>query len=301
MKTATESSNLGAASSSEANTSTRPQQNQLRKNIRSHVLPRLLNAMTARRSKQSADSPTTTTRRLQRPQHPGNFDAQPGDNGTIDRLLSVEDFTTLVLENDESFSKKAITRLKSHNISDDDILLQLLAPTAVELGQRWDRNLCGLGQVTIAMTHLQKLLRWIRPQHARQTACRAHGGRIALAQVPGEQHSMGVLVLADILYQRGWYTEVDIDTVDWQFPELVQRESYDLIGLSLSSADHLEVAREAVKDLRKQSRNPAVTILVGGDIINREPQLVEEVGADATAACALSCAEFTQRYVPVCS
>jgi MerR family transcriptional regulator, light-induced transcriptional regulator len=54
-----------------------------------------------------------------------------------------------------------------------------------------------------------------------------------------------------------------------------------------------------VKTIRAVSSNPHIRIMLGGRVINEQPELVDECGADATAIDATSAVALADRMVPV--
>lgn len=208
------------------------------------------------------------------------------------------EFAATVLDKNENLALQCVFKLRSQGVSDEQILTQLLAPTAIALGVRWEEDLNDFADVTIGVCRLHRILRWLHPQHDRNLVRTAHGGRIALAPVPGEQHSFGLLLVGDMLFRNGWYTDVDIDADAWQLPATVANNWYELIGLSLSCETRIDLARSTIEELRRASCNPSVAILIGGKLLSERPELVDIVGADGTAADAETMVSLAAQYAP---
>ena len=66
--------------------------------------------------------------------------------------------------------------------------------------------------------------------------------------------------------------------------EAVRTKHFDVVGFSLSCEVFIDELKAAIKIARKHSKNRSVGIMVGGQLFNERPELVAEVGADATAA-----------------
>jgi methanogenic corrinoid protein MtbC1 len=66
--------------------------------------------------------------------------------------------------------------------------------------------------------------------------------------------------------------------------ELVRDDWFDVIGFSVGSSDRLAELTACIRDIRRVSRNARIGVMVGGPVFLAHPNLVAQVGADATAA-----------------
>jgi methanogenic corrinoid protein MtbC1 len=66
--------------------------------------------------------------------------------------------------------------------------------------------------------------------------------------------------------------------------DIAAKEWFGVVGFSLSSDLHLDSLRQTIARVRQVSLNPNVGIMVGGSAIARNPDWVEAIGADGTAA-----------------
>jgi methanogenic corrinoid protein MtbC1 len=74
----------------------------------------------------------------------------------------------------------------------------------------------------------------------------------------------------------------------------LRKQPYAIFGVSVSCRRYAESLRLAIQTARQESKNTSILILVGGDLVNQDPALVQAVGADGTAAdarCAVATAE----------
>ena len=79
--------------------------------------------------------------------------------------------------------------------------------------------------------------------------------------------------------------------------EILSRESFDVIGLTLSRDCPSAALRNIIKAMRSVSRNEHISILVGGHMINQNPAIVTEVGADGTGADARAALKVAEALV----
>jgi methanogenic corrinoid protein MtbC1 len=212
--------------------------------------------------------------------------------------IAPEDFANMVIADSEEPCKQALQQLRADGIDDKTILLELLAPTSAELGRRWEQDLADFADVTIGVCRLHQLLRLMHPQDMRTLDGSAHGGRVLLTTAPGEQHSFGLLMVGELLFRAGWYTDIDIDSVVDQIRQKVAKQWYELAGVSVSGETHIKTAKALIKDIRKHSCNPDIAIVAGGSLINAQPGIVSNLGADQAITADDDPALATARYQP---
>jgi MerR family transcriptional regulator, light-induced transcriptional regulator len=107
--------------------------------------------------------------------------------------------------------------------------------------------------------------------------------RALLVPMPGEQHSFGLIMVAEFFRRAGW----DVWDLHPSKPEdllaAVQKQPFALLGISLSCASRLSELPELIAAVRRRSRNASLGIMVGGQPFLEEPGQVASVGADCTA------------------
>jgi methanogenic corrinoid protein MtbC1 len=79
--------------------------------------------------------------------------------------------------------------------------------------------------------------------------------------------------------------------------EVLSRQPYDVVGLTLMRECPSSAIANLIKAMRNVSSNPHISILIGGNMINQNPGIVAEVGADGTGADARAALEVAQRLV----
>jgi methanogenic corrinoid protein MtbC1 len=101
--------------------------------------------------------------------------------------------------------------------------------------------------------------------------------------VPGEQHTLGVIIVAEFLLRDGWRVLVGAPWTESDLLAMVSSESFDVIGFSVGCENRLASLKREIRRLRTASRNPNVRIMVGGKVFVDQPDMVSRVGADAYA------------------
>jgi len=165
----------------------------------------------------------------------------------------------------------------------ESIYLDLLAPTARVLGDFWDNDVCDFVDVTMGLWRLQQVVHELGSRAPCPSARTRADRRVLFTVPPGDQHSFGLVMIEDFFRRAGWRTW---SAPDMALPDLcafVGRQWFELIGLTVSTAENLAVLPPMLRDLRRASQNPAVGIMLGGPVFAGRPELAIEAGADATA------------------
>ena len=100
--------------------------------------------------------------------------------------------------------------------------------------------------------------------------------------------------MAVFFRRAGWDVWGDAMASREDIEQTAREEWFDLLGLSIGSIVHEPDLASVILRVRKISRNPSLVVIVGGPIVNADPDLAGRVGADATACDApgaVRCAE----------
>ena len=192
----------------------------------------------------------------------------------------VQQFAKLVLSEDEDLAFATIDSLRAREVSVEKIYLDLLAPTARFLGELWEEDLCSFNDVTVGLGRLQRVLRELSPALGHSVEHPAQGRRVLLLPSPGEQHTFGLVMVAEFFRRAGWDVTGGAWAAGADAPELVGAEWFDVIGFSLGAEVHLPQLTACIASARRASRNQDIAILVGGPLFGVHPEFVDQVGAD---------------------
>lgn len=199
-------------------------------------------------------------------------DEQPG-------LSAVAQFAALVLRPDEGPAFAHIEDLVARGVSVEFILLELLAPTARHFGNLWESDVTDFANVTIAVSRLQRIMRRLGESFFNE-GNRGGGESILLTIIPGEQHSFGLSMVAEFFRRAGWNPCMGPFSSRQELTSLVHNQWFDVIGFSVSSNRRLDELKKDIHDIRHDSRNRNVGIMLGGPMVIAQPALVASVGAD---------------------
>jgi len=196
---------------------------------------------------------------------------------------SVEDFTEIILQNDHALAAAYIEARRAEGATLDQVFLDLLAPTARLLGEFWDQDRCDFTQVTIGLSMLQQMLRKYSPAVTVDGEVNAPLRQALVLPAPGEQHTFGISMVEEFMRSGGWSVEHHPAQSADELVKMVHDNWYALVGLSLSHEALYENLLNCIGDIRRQSRNGLIGVMVGGPFFLEHPDLIQSVGADATA------------------
>ncbi|GAB4197423.1 MAG: cobalamin-dependent protein [Roseiflexaceae bacterium] len=156
----------------------------------------------------------------------------------------------------------------------EDVLLHVVQPTMVELGERWHR-----GEINVASEHFAT--QFVRRKLAAMVNMfDGDGGRgkIIVACTPDEQHDLGALFVALFLVRKGWhviYLGPQVPVPD--LLESIHTTRPDLVCLSASMPETAIQVTEVAQAIHNSF--PQVHIGYGGRIFNTIPELRETIPA----------------------
>lgn len=216
-------------------------------------------------------------------------------NGQVS-LENVRAFAQLVLEPDENVAHACIDAMRTSGISVETIYTDLLAPVARYLGELWEDDLCDFTQVTVGLGRLQQVLRELSPafgQSSANTSC----NRVLLLPGPGEQHTFGLVMVAEFFRRAGW----DVGGGAWEAGAdpvvMVKSEWFDVVGFSLGNVAQLDDLAACIKNVRAAALNKSICVIVGGPLFLANPEYVAYVNADAASTDGAQAPELAARLV----
>lgn len=213
--------------------------------------------------------------------------------GAIERTRKIEptpvspedvvELARIIVEHNTHVASSFVDTLRMQGLPVEAIYMDLIAPTARILGEMWKADLCDFTDVTIGLSRLQQLVHELSPEFERETAQQFVGRRILLVPMPGEQHTLGLMLVEEYFRRSGWDCCSSAPKETRDLVRLVKSQHYDVVGLSASWGGLLENIASAIQAIRKASLNKAVVVLVGGSVFLENPEYAARVGADGTA------------------
>jgi methanogenic corrinoid protein MtbC1 len=205
------------------------------------------------------------------------------DNKTATSQYDNEAFIQLLLAQDASAAIIFIDAMRRNGVTPASLYLGILANAARSLGDLWQEDRCGFEQVAISMGRLQIVLRSLSPHFQMEAIRRPQTESVLLAPAPGEQHTFGLLMLAEFFRREGWHVAGGPVTSAKDAVGTVRNTWIDVVGFSIGSVGMLDDLADCVRRVRRASCNPGLCVMVGGPLFLMRPDLVATLGADMAA------------------
>ncbi len=179
--------------------------------------------------------------------------------GSLDAHLSAHDKAGAVAT--------ALEAVRERRIGIGELYGLVLVPLLVDTGAAWQRGKIGVWEEHLASATLRTIIEALYPEVLAASAAGAGAaGRVLLACPTGEQHDLGLRMLADRLQLAGWdvhYLGPDTPTADIA----AAAESLGVSLVALSAATHYNVvlARRVVDELKRLL--PGVRVGIGGPAV----------------------------------
>ncbi len=194
-------------------------------------------------------------------------------------------YLVAVFEGDRRQASRLILNAADEGQSVPDLYLKVLWPAQEELGRMWL-----LGEINVAEEHFATATtRLVMAQLQARAVCRAANGKTLLAAaVAGNQHDLGIQVVADLFEFDGWRViPLGANLPPEDLAQAVDFYSPDLVALSVSLMTQLPALEQALAAVRACERGAKAKILVGGGGMIGGTELAKTWGADDLVTHAL--------------
>jgi methanogenic corrinoid protein MtbC1 len=101
-------------------------------------------------------------------------------------------------------------------------------------------------------------------------------------------------MIEEVFSRAGWHSEALARPERRDLLDRLAQRPFDVVGLTLARDWPSGAIRNLVMAMRSASANPNISVLIGGRMINENPGLVDEVGADGTGVDALAALDTAQ-------
>ena len=160
----------------------------------------------------------------------------------------------------------------------EDIVTQVLTRAARLLGQRWLHDRASFADVTIGVGRMQLALRKLSGGRAPLTGA-GRSAPILMVAPPGEDHTFGLLVAADILRRRGACVEVSVQETAADLRRRLHRRRFAAVGIATVQVRGLETVQRTV-DIVRGHADRHIPVVLGGALTGTETDLAGRTGAD---------------------
>ena len=222
---------------------------------------------------------------------------QPAPGAALPDPHDVADFTAFMVDGDMQRALDQIEGLRSRGVSLEAIYLELMAPAARDLGEQWIEDRSDFITVTLALSRMQQLLHALSPDHSDGSTAFADGRKALLVTVPGEQHTFGIYMVAELFRQKGWDVWGGVPESQESVIEFVKGDWFDVIGVSVSSQSSVVGLGKFIRRIRKCSCNKDIGVLLGGRAFEGKAELAADLSAHAVIADGRRAVAQAQQFV----
>lgn len=178
--------------------------------------------------------------------------------------------------------------LRVSGVAVESLIVDVLEPAAVRLGNRWLDDRCDLAALALSLTRLQQILRAYSGPLFREIGQPVHERRVLVALAPGEEEGFGSALTAELFYCAGWCVEREFASSAAGLAATAKRHRLDVMHLSLSGAiastERVGPLAQVIARVRAASCNPDLRVLVAGRVFGTERGLALRIGADGGCA-----------------
>jgi methanogenic corrinoid protein MtbC1 len=189
----------------------------------------------------------------------------------------------LVTADDAAAAPAYVEALRVRGVPLERLYLDLFAVVARRLGQLWTEDLCSFADVTVGLARLQGLVREYSPAFLPSVETHDPRRSALLVPVPGEQHTFGIVMVAEFFLRAGWEIHCDPMISMEELSSTVSSRWFAVAGITAGNDDRLDGVAALIRRVRRESLNRGIGVMVGGRVFAENPELAGLVGADATA------------------
>ena len=207
---------------------------------------------------------------------------QPGtEPERIAAGLPVDDFCRALIVRDSGAAMQMIRQDRLEGVPVEQIYLGTLAVAAERLGLWWNEDRIGFLEMSVAAGRIFDIMRHLRQANRGAPNGFSPGREALFAAVPGELHTLGVTMAADLFRARGWDIDLRVGHDHEELMAAAAARNYRVIGLSAGGrAGILPLARCVVAF---RITHPGAGIFISGSLVRDMPDIGALVGADGVA------------------
>ncbi len=205
--------------------------------------------------------------------------AAENTNLSLPTTDEVDKFCDALIGANEERAERIVADLIARGSALNTIYLGYIAAAAIRLGERWENDTSTFVEMTVASGRMYSIMRNIRRFIAPPVVV---GDRHAFfSAVPGECHTLGVTMAADMFRRRGWQIDTAIGKTHDELVEVIGHSEHSFIGLSASRPTMAAELTHLIVDIRLCK--PHAFIMVAGNITELAPNIKDLVDADIIA------------------
>jgi methanogenic corrinoid protein MtbC1 len=169
-----------------------------------------------------------------------------------------------------------------------EVLLEVLDPVLVAIGEAWAKKTMVLAQGYLAAKLSERLLERVLDESRDDAVPPSPYGPVVLGNIEDDFHALGRRMVGLFLRASGWeVVDLGNDVPAADFVARAKAVGARVIGVSAMMYTTARSIRQVREALDREGLSRRVQLAVGGAVFNLRPELVAEVGGDGTAPSAL--------------
>ena len=162
-------------------------------------------------------------------------------DGRVERANpGIAAFCDVLIQPEAAATVRFIEARRAEGESKQDVYLRYIAGAARMLGEQWDRDDISLIEMTTATGHLYAVMRALKAERPSGRAAFDARKYALFATVPGEDHSIGITIAADMFRDAGWEIDLQVGRDHDSLLARVEQARPHIVGLTLSTEQRLD-------------------------------------------------------------
>lgn len=193
--------------------------------------------------------------------------------------VDVELFTHTLLHDTLERATEMCRQERRDGVPTEVIYLHTLAGAARRMGEMWDDDQLSFLDMTVATGRIFAIMRDLRIEARNRLPKPLPDHNALFVTVPGETHTIGVTMVADLLRERGWQITLRSGMSHEELLESIADEHHPVIGISSGHPQGIVPLTRLMVALRLVQ--PWAYVFIGGGIVNQIDNLKDLIAADA--------------------
>jgi methanogenic corrinoid protein MtbC1 len=191
----------------------------------------------------------------------------------------IELLSRALISDDPNEGAEFIDAVQDEGATLDAIYLSYLAQAARLLGHWWNEDEVSFHQVMIGSSRIYSIIRGL--SHLFHPAGLVEVKSATFANVPGETHTLGVQMAADLFRKEGWDIDLQVGRSHDDLVDRLSEPTCRIIGLSAGGVHSAAPLARLLIALRIS--NPSALIFLSGQFLTTNPEMVGLMDIDGTA------------------
>ena len=197
---------------------------------------------------------------------------------------TIEELCAALIQDDDRQRHRVLSRFRAFGMSGEEVFNALIPAAARRLGELWIEDEIGFTDVALGVARLEETARANEPPSGPPAPAPTERPACVLLWVPGEEeHTLGAFIAASAFRKEGYESKKTNRSSKKTMIAAAAARPYVLLGVSCGSRRLLAPIASAVARVRGVLA-PTVPVVLGGPVVEIEPQAADVVGADGLAS-----------------